>query len=77
MAAPEDMRDAHDISQKITTTPVALRKDELAFSRAGERRVRVLYLETAEGLVPERPRMIVAAIGQFHDSDEELPVSLR
>lgn len=61
-APPEDMRGAHDISQKITTAAVTLGKFEPASSPAGRTLVRPLYLETAQGFVPQRRRMIVAPI---------------
>jgi hypothetical protein len=76
-AAPENMRGTHDISQNITTAAVTLGKVETAFSPAVQTLVLPLYLETAQGLVPERRWIVVAPIQQFHDSDEEQLISLR
>jgi hypothetical protein len=77
MVAPENMRGAHDMSQKITTVAVTLGKLEPAFSPAAQTLVCSLYLETAQEFVSGRRWIIAALIEQFHDSDEEQLISLR
>jgi hypothetical protein len=52
MAAPEDMRGTHDISQRITTAPVTLGKVEIAFICANRTRPRPSYPEMPEGFEP-------------------------